>query len=60
MTVIVNQFGMLNSVRVTSSPDPAFALAAIECVKDWEFKPATLDGKPVAVALKIDVVFRAY
>lgn len=31
---------------------------AIEAVKRWKFKPAMKDGKPVAVAVNIQIVFR--
>jgi TonB family protein len=33
---------------------------AIEAVKNWRFEPAVKDGKPVAVAISVEVDFRLY
>jgi len=33
---------------------------AIEAVKKWTFEPATKDGKPVTVAINVEVSFRLY
>jgi TonB family protein len=36
---------------------PPFDQRAIDAVRQWKFKPATKDGRPVAVAIHIDVSF---
>jgi protein TonB len=33
---------------------------AIEAVNQWKFEPALKDGKPVAVAINVEVQFRLY
>jgi TonB family protein len=33
---------------------------AIEAVKTWRFRPATLDGKPVDAQIAVEVNFRLY
>jgi TonB family protein len=33
---------------------------AIKAVKTWKFKPATLDGKSVAVQITVEVTFGLY
>jgi outer membrane biosynthesis protein TonB len=33
---------------------------ALEAVRQYRFKPGVLDGKPVAVAITIEVNFRIY
>jgi TonB family protein len=33
---------------------------AIKAVKTWKFKPATLDDKPVAVQITLEVTFGLY
>jgi outer membrane biosynthesis protein TonB len=30
---------------------------AIECVRKWEFRPGTKDGKPVTVGAQVEVNF---
>jgi hypothetical protein len=30
----------------------------LECVTKWKFKPGQKDGKPVTVAVTIEVIFR--
>ena len=33
---------------------------AMEAVSQWKFEPALKDGKPVAVAINVEVQFRLY
>jgi TonB family protein len=33
---------------------------ALEAVKNWRFDPAMKDGKPVSVAISVEVTFRLY
>jgi protein TonB len=33
---------------------------AIEAVNTWKFEPAQKDGRPVAVAINVEVQFRLY
>ena len=33
---------------------------AIEAVNQWKFEPAQKDGRPVAVAINVEVQFRLY
>jgi len=33
---------------------------AIEAGRSWRFEPATKDGEPVAVPLKLEIDFRLY
>jgi outer membrane biosynthesis protein TonB len=46
-------------VQVIRSPDQrwGFDLAAIEAVKRWRYRPALLDGRPVAVYAQVMVEF---
>ena len=47
-------------MRVTESLDTEYGLdqQALEAVKQWEFRPGTKDGKPVAVRVHIELTFR--
>lgn len=46
------------SVRVRESTDEAFNTAAIRAVQRFRFKPATLNGRPVAVLVTIPIEWR--
>jgi protein TonB len=39
------------------SGDPVLAKAALEAVRQWEYKPTLLNGEPVEVDTTIDVIF---
>ena len=56
LEVIVKADGMVGDVKVTRSLDVMYGLdnQAVKAIKQWEFKPGTKDGKPVAV--QVDVV----
>jgi len=51
--------GTVGEVTVTKSLDQKYGLdeQAITCVKQWQFKPGTKDGKPVDVRVSIEVSF---
>lgn len=59
MSVIVQDDGKPGEVTVTQSLDKQYGLdeAAVNAVKQWEFKPGTKDGKPVAVRVDIEMTF---
>jgi len=57
---VVDDKGNVRMPTVVSSPDPAFANAAIEAVKKWAFEPAKLSGEPVAVLITIEMEFRHF
>jgi hypothetical protein len=44
---------------VTESLDPTFGLddEAVKAAWQWSFKPATKDGKPVAVGVELELRF---
>ncbi len=56
---IVLPDGTVGDVRVTRSLDPMFGLdqQAIDAAKQWRFKPGMANGKPVAVAITIELTF---
>jgi TonB family protein len=41
--------GMVKGAYVSTSGDPTFDDAAKRCVSEWQYKPATRNGQPVAV-----------
>jgi TonB family protein len=59
LSAVVLANGKVGEVKVTQSLDSVHGLdeAAVKAMKQWEFKPGTKDGKPVAVRISIDMVF---
>jgi periplasmic protein TonB len=59
LDAIVGDDGKVGDVQVTRSLDTVYGLdeAAVECVKQWLFRPGTKDGKPVAVQVAIEITF---
>jgi periplasmic protein TonB len=54
----VSASGKVVDVKVLSRLGMGLDEKAIEAVRRWKFKPATKDGKPVAVQVAVDVAFR--
>jgi periplasmic protein TonB len=59
LTAVVRTNGTVDNVAVERSLDPTFGLdqQAIKAMKEWEFKPGTKDGKPVAVRIHVEMTF---
>lgn len=58
LQLIVNTQGKPQDIVVLSPLGFGLDESAIEAVRKWEFKPGTLDGKPVAIMAEIQVFFR--
>ncbi len=54
---VVGVDGKTHDVRVTKSLGSGLDEKSIEAVKQWTFKPGTVDSKPVAVKLRSSVSF---
>lgn len=57
LELVVGSDGLPRDVIVFSSLAPDFDKEAVDSVKQWKFHPATLDGKPVATKIHVDVPF---
>ena len=59
LDAVVLADGSVGDVTVTKSLDTVYSLdqQAIDAVKQWQFKPATKDGKPVAVQVPVEIHF---
>lgn len=60
VTITVDEAGMPQNVQVDAPVGHGFDEAALKAVRQYRFEPATRDGKPVAVALHIEVAFQRY
>lgn len=58
LAVSINEKGKVKAVKVKSPLDKGLDRNAINAVKRWKFKPATMDGKPVPSDMNVSVDFR--
>jgi len=58
--VVIGPDGKTRDIRVQRTLGLGLDEKAIEAVKTWRFEPAMKDGKPVAVAVSIEVTFHLY
>ena len=54
--VVLSTAGKVQQLEVVSG-DPILAKAALEAVRQWEYKPTLLNGERVEVDTTVDVVF---
>jgi|SRR6476469_7114257 len=59
MGVVVLADGSVGDVTITRSVDSVYGLDAnaVKAMKQWEFSPGLKDGKPVAVAISVEMTF---
>lgn len=57
LKIVIAPDGVPQDFQVAESLDKDLDANAIAAVKQWRFKPATKDGKPVAVYASIEVNF---
>jgi len=60
VSIIVGADGKPQNVHVTRGVGMGLDEKAIDAVKQYRFKPATLNGKPVAVYLNVEVNFEIF
>jgi TonB family protein len=58
LSVVIDEQGRPDDIKVTTSLDPGLDQQAVEAVRQWLFAPATKDGVPVPVSAFIEVNFR--
>jgi len=60
LSVIIGTDGKAHNVKVVKSLEPSLDANAIEAVKSWKFAPATKDGRPVAVAMRLEIDYKLW
>jgi TonB family protein len=60
LSMIIGTDGKPHDVKLVKSLEPSLDAIAIEGVKKWKFAPATKDGRPVAVEMRLDVDFKLW
>ena len=58
--LVVDAAGHPRDIRVAKSLGMGLDEKAMEAVRTWRFEPAQKDGKPVAVAINVEVNFHLY
>jgi periplasmic protein TonB len=59
LSAVVREDGTVGDVKVSRSLDAKYGLdaEAVKAAKQWTFTPGMKDGKPVAVAVTIELAF---
>lgn len=57
LDVTINEEGRVSAVKTKESAHPALEKAAIDAVKQWEYVPLQMNGKPTAVITSITINF---
>lgn len=60
LAVVVTAEGKVRDVQLVRSLEKSLDQQAITTVGTWRFEPSTKDGKPVAVAINVEVNFHIY
>jgi periplasmic protein TonB len=58
--LIVGADGRPREIRVQKGLGMGLDEKALAAVQMWRFQPSTLNGRPVAVAIQVEVNFRLY
>ena len=60
LRVLVGSDGRPEDVQIVRSLDPSLDQKSIDAVQSWRFDPATKEGQPVAVQIRVETSFRLY
>lgn len=57
MLAVIDKSGSIKLLEIVGSPALYLSAAAIQAVRDWKYRPYTLQGQPVEVESTIQVNF---
>ncbi len=60
VSIVVTDEGKVRDAQIASGLEKDLDKQALKAVSTWKFEPATKDGKPVAVRIKVEVDYRLY
>ncbi|MDI1336670.1 MAG: energy transducer TonB [Lacunisphaera sp.] len=55
--LLISETGAVTEAKVHSATDPAFGEAALTALRQWEFTPGSVDGKPTPFRVLVPVNF---
>ncbi len=58
LEVVIAEDGVPSDIRVTESLEPGLDENAVQAIRQWKFKPATKDGRTVAVKATVQVNYK--
>jgi protein TonB len=58
LEAVITRTGSVQNLRLLQSAHPLFDQEAMNAVMQWKYRPATLNGKPVAVYFTVTVSFK--
>jgi protein TonB len=57
MKAVISKDGSISALEIMSATNPVFNKAAIDAVRQWKYRPYTLNGEPTEVMTTITVNF---
>jgi periplasmic protein TonB len=60
LSIVITDKGLVRDAKVVTGLDKDLDKQALKAVGSWRFEPATKDGKPVAVRVKVEADFKLY
>jgi TonB family protein len=60
VSLVVNEKGLPEILEVTEDLGEGVDTQSLLAVAEWRFRPATLNGQPVAVRISVEVSFRLF
>ncbi|HET9839887.1 MAG TPA: TonB family protein [Candidatus Angelobacter sp.] len=60
LSALIGADGIPRDIKIVQPLEPTLDANAIAAVEKWKFVPAKKDGKPVAVAMQLEVDYRLY
>jgi TonB family protein len=60
VSIVVTDEGKVRDAQIVSGLEKDLDKQALKAVSAWKFEPATKDGKPVAVRIRVEVDYRLY
>jgi TonB family protein len=56
--VVIGESGNVLHTEILSAPSTSLGIAAQECAREWTFRPAEVDGRPVQSLFHLTLAFR--
>jgi TonB family protein len=57
LEAVITKTGVVQDAKILQSTHPLFTQTAMNAVLQWKYRPATLNGRPIAVYFKVTVRF---